>query len=101
MRDTARAGTRSTEQEVGLNAPAPEPPGLHAAMRTLRIDAATAEVVGALRDAGVPSILLMGPSVARWIHDIDRPEDRAPPAFLRDWSPLARRGRWGLALAQL
>jgi Uncharacterised nucleotidyltransferase/Transglutaminase-like superfamily len=52
-----------------LNAPAPEPSGLHAAMRTLRIDAATAEVVGALRDAGVPSILLKGPSVARWIYD--------------------------------
>jgi hypothetical protein len=38
-------------------------------MRTLRIDAATAEVVGALRNAGVPSILLKGPSIARWIYD--------------------------------
>ena len=69
MRETAHAGTGSTEQEGGLNAPAPQPPGLHAAMRTLRIDAATAEVVGALRDVGVPSILLKGPSVARWIYD--------------------------------
>jgi hypothetical protein len=48
---------------------AQEPQGLHAAMRTLRIDAATAEVVGVLRDAGVPSILLKGPSIARWIYD--------------------------------
>jgi Uncharacterised nucleotidyltransferase len=39
-------------------------------MRTLRIDAATAEVVGALRNAGVPSILLKGPSVPRWIYDV-------------------------------
>jgi len=38
-------------------------------MRTLRIDAATAEVVGVLRDAEVPSILLKGPSIARWIYD--------------------------------
>ena len=38
-------------------------------MRTLRIDAATAEVVNVLREGGVPSILLKGPSVARWIYD--------------------------------
>ena len=52
-----------------MSAAAPEPPGLHAAMRTLRIDAATAEVVGVLRNAGIPSILLKGPSIARWIYD--------------------------------
>lgn len=52
-----------------MKASTPEPSGLHAAMRTLRIDAATAEVVGALQDAGVPSILLKGPSVARWIYE--------------------------------
>jgi Uncharacterised nucleotidyltransferase/Transglutaminase-like superfamily len=52
-----------------MSAAAQEPQGLHAAMRTLRIDAATAEVVGVLRDAGVPSILLKGPSIARWIYD--------------------------------
>lgn len=69
MREAARAGSRSTEQEVGLSAPAREPPGLHAAMRTLRIDATTAEVVRALRDQGVSSILLKGPSIARWIYD--------------------------------
>ena len=52
-----------------MSAVSPEPPGLHAAMRTLRIDAATAEVVNVLREGGVPSILLKGPSVARWIYD--------------------------------
>jgi hypothetical protein len=52
-----------------MSAAAQEPQGLHAAMRTLRIDAATAEVTGVLRDAGVPSILLKGPSIARWIYD--------------------------------
>jgi hypothetical protein len=57
-----------TRTGIGMSAAAQEPQGLHAAMRTLRIDAATIEVVGVLRDAGVPSILLKGPSVARWIY---------------------------------
>jgi hypothetical protein len=52
-----------------MSAAAQEPQGLHTAMRTLRIDAATAEVVGVLRDAGLPSILLKGPSIARWIYE--------------------------------
>ena len=52
-----------------MSAVSPEPPGLHTAMHTLRIDAATAEVVNVLREGGVPSILLKGPSVARWIYD--------------------------------
>lgn len=37
-------------------------------MRSLRIDAVTAEVTNALRDAGVQNILLKGPTVARWIY---------------------------------
>ncbi len=52
-----------------MSAAAQEPQGLHAAMRTLRIDAASAEVFAAFRDEGVPSILLKGPSVARWIYE--------------------------------
>ncbi len=35
----------------------------------LRIDAITAEVVGALKAAGVRPILLKGPAVARWLYD--------------------------------
>jgi hypothetical protein len=34
----------------------------------LILDAATARFVGELEDAGVPSILLKGPSVARWLY---------------------------------
>jgi hypothetical protein len=49
-----------------------EPEGLHAAMRTLRIDVASAEVFTALQDEGVPSVLLKGPSVARWIYETAR-----------------------------
>jgi hypothetical protein len=38
------------------------------AARALSCDQITGEVVGALRDAGVPVILLKGPSVARWLY---------------------------------
>jgi hypothetical protein len=55
-----------------LSDPAREPEGLHAAMRTLRIDAATGEVFSALRDKGIASIVLKGPSVARWLYDSGR-----------------------------
>ena len=43
-----------------------------AAMWTLAVDAVTAEVVTALDEAGVDSLLLKGPSVAGWLY-----EDRA------------------------
>jgi Uncharacterised nucleotidyltransferase/Transglutaminase-like superfamily len=69
MREDTLAVSGRSGQEVGVSAGPTEPPGLHDAMRTLRIDAATGEVVGVLRAAGVPSILLKGPSVARWIYD--------------------------------
>jgi Uncharacterised nucleotidyltransferase/Transglutaminase-like superfamily len=52
-----------------MSASTGEPPGLHMAMRTLRIDVVTAEVFAALADAGIPSVLLKGPSIARWIYD--------------------------------
>jgi hypothetical protein len=39
-----------------------------ATLRTLAVDRVTAEVVGAFREAGVPSILLKGPSVALWLY---------------------------------
>jgi hypothetical protein len=38
-------------------------------MRKMQMDLATAEVVEALRDAGIPCILLKGPSTARWLYD--------------------------------
>jgi Uncharacterised nucleotidyltransferase len=40
-----------------------------AAAANLRVDSVTAEVVSALRDGGVRSILLKGPAVARWLYD--------------------------------
>ncbi len=52
-----------------MSTPEAEPAGLHAAMRTLRIDATSAEVFVALRARGIPSVLLKGPSVARWIYE--------------------------------
>lgn len=57
--------------------------------RSLAIDAHTAHVVTALREAGVPSVLLKGPSIARWLYtdgtprpygdtDLLVPADRMP-----------------------
>jgi hypothetical protein len=40
-----------------------------AAAQRLRIDYATAEVLEAFERAGVPSILLKGPSIVRWLYD--------------------------------
>ncbi len=39
----------------------------------LRVDAATAEVVGALDTAGIGSLLLKGPSIARWLYSAEDP----------------------------
>lgn len=55
-----------------MSTPEAEPAGVHAAMRTLRIDATSAEVFAALRAEGIPSVLLKGPSVARWIYETGR-----------------------------
>jgi Uncharacterised nucleotidyltransferase len=38
------------------------------ASRALGCDRVSAEVVGAFQDAGIPSILLKGPSIARWLY---------------------------------
>jgi len=38
------------------------------AMRCLAIDGVTAEVVGRLREKGIRSLLLKGPSIARWLY---------------------------------
>jgi hypothetical protein len=43
----------------------------------LLVDAATARVVRALKSEGVPSVLLRGPALARWLYD---EEDRRPYA---------------------
>lgn len=51
-------------------------PALVAAARSLRADATTVEVVGALEAAGIRSILLKGPSFARWLYQRD-PDERA------------------------
>jgi hypothetical protein len=44
-------------------------PGLVALAHTLAVDATTAEVIGALRDAGVDPVLLKGPVLAQWLYD--------------------------------
>ncbi|MGZ4412199.1 MAG: nucleotidyltransferase family protein [Gaiellaceae bacterium] len=47
-------------------------PGLvRAAVQTLAVDAAAAEVLRSLRRAGLPSLLLRGPAVARALYDED------------------------------
>jgi hypothetical protein len=43
-------------------------PALRAAALTLRVDAVTVEVVSRLREEGVRSILLKGPSIAAWLY---------------------------------
>lgn len=56
----------SSSDAAGQKTP---PPHVAAAARTLRIDVVTVEAVGFLRDAGIPSILLKGPTFARWLYD--------------------------------
>jgi hypothetical protein len=43
--------------------------GLLAVGVSLRLDAVTAEVVTALRAAGIESVLLRGPAIARWLYE--------------------------------
>jgi Uncharacterised nucleotidyltransferase len=43
-------------------------PALRAAALSLRVDAVTAEVVSKLRESGVRTILLKGPSIAGWLY---------------------------------
>jgi hypothetical protein len=46
----------------------PLPPALLGAARTMAVDRVTGEVVSAMDAAGIPSILLKGPSIARWLY---------------------------------
>lgn len=46
-------------------------PALRAATQRLRVDRVTAEVVSALDAAGATTILLKGPSIARWLYEGD------------------------------
>ena len=45
------------------------PRSVLAAAQTLAVDTATAQVVAALRERGIPSVVLRGPSVARRLYD--------------------------------
>jgi Uncharacterised nucleotidyltransferase len=46
----------------------PPSPGIRATALALAVDAVTAEVVTALRDAGIRPLLLKGPSIAGWLY---------------------------------
>ena len=52
---------------MAVEAPISQPEFLDAA-RALYIDGVTAEVVTRLDDAGIPAIVLKGPSIARWLY---------------------------------
>ena len=45
-----------------------ETPDLEPLVRRMVIDAVTAEVVGAFAAVGIPSILLKGPALVRWLY---------------------------------
>src|SRR3954469_7156576 len=51
----------------------PTPERVRVAADNLRIDAATAEVVRSFSAAGIRTIVLKGPSFARWLYPPDRP----------------------------
>lgn len=55
--------------------------------RTLAVDRVTGEVMAAFREAGLPSILLKGPTVATWLYD-----DRTPRYYIDSdiWVPPSR-----------
>jgi len=53
-----------------VDRPVPRPSHeLLATARTLAVDAVTGEVVSAFRQAGIPTLLLKGPTVASWLYD--------------------------------
>jgi hypothetical protein len=69
------------------------------------VDAVTAEVTGALGEAGIPVVLLKGPSIARWLYDDERVRGYSDsdllvdPARVRDaeqvLSAIGFRRAWG------
>jgi hypothetical protein len=78
--------------------PAPAPLGIQQAIRALAVDRVTAEVVRAFDEAGIPCILLKGPSIARWLYPAggrsygDTDLLVAPPDFARAGAVLEDRG---------
>ena len=63
--------TSSPPESSELSGRAPISPQMQHAMRTLVLDRATAEVVLAWRQAGVRSVMLKGPAIARWLYGED------------------------------
>lgn len=62
-------GEKNVTQQ-GAGSPGPEglPSRLSTVAKTLTVDAVTAELVEALKRAGIRTIVLKGPSVARWLY---------------------------------
>jgi Uncharacterised nucleotidyltransferase len=83
------------------------PVDLAAVARTLAADRFTAEIVGAFERAGVASILLKGPSLARWLYDGNTRSYRdtdllvSPSDLDRAESVLAERGFIHLPLSDI
>lgn len=72
----AQGGLLTPEGEHTSGTPASAlPPHVVAAGSVLRIDLVTVEAVGLLAGEGIPSILLKGPSFARWLYP--DPRDRS------------------------
>lgn len=56
----------------------------------LRVDAATADVTAALAAAGIPSILLKGPSIGRWLYSPEEPRGYSDSDLLVDPGDMTR-----------
>ena len=67
-------------------------PAIEVTARALRIDLVTAEVVGALGEAGIRSIVLKGPAIARWLYRDGAPRTYVDSDLLLDPDELARAG---------
>jgi Uncharacterised nucleotidyltransferase len=65
------------------------------AVQSFGVDRVTAEVVSALGDASIPTILLKGPAIALWLYAGDRPRPYA------DTDLLVRRADWRAAMEVL
>jgi hypothetical protein len=83
-----------------LGAHPPGSPAFEATTRSLRIDRLTAEVVESFAGAGIRSILLKGPAIARWLYDEGamRPYADCDLLVREDQSPSAQRILIGLGL---
>jgi Uncharacterised nucleotidyltransferase len=66
------------------------PERLLSAAASLHLDAVTAEVVGALREDRVDSILLRGPAIARWLYDDETSRGYVDVDLLVPHADLAR-----------